>query len=193
MYRIGVFPMLAGFALAMGTAMPAEAGVTMIGGGFGKACYQAALYKRGEQEGIAQCDKALNEEALNRRDRAATLVNRGILYMRTHSIELAMKDYDEAIGLEPTMAEAHINRGVALLQRGGQDQAAIDALSLGLSMGPQRPEVALYTRAIAYEMTGNMKAAYLDYQAAASLKPGWQDPVEQLKRFSVEKRATARG
>jgi tetratricopeptide (TPR) repeat protein len=183
-------------ALALGLATlaaPASAAVSIMGGGFARDCYQAAEGKRDTGTSLAICNRAIEEEALSRRDRAATLVNRGIIHMQARDLDRAIADYDLAIRSDPRIAEAHVNRGIALLHRGGRDQDAIEALSKGLSMNPARPEVAYYSRAVAHELAGNNRAAYEDYQAAAALKPDWADPVEQLKRFSVERRPVGRG
>lgn len=178
---------------AMMAATPALASVTVLGGGMGQECYYAAEFKRDLRSGLEICNKALDEDLQSRRDRAATLVNRGIIYMQSRDISNALKDYEAAIRLHPKLAEAHVNYGIALLHSGGRDQAAIEALSRGIDMNTARLEVALYTRAVAHEVAGNLRAAYEDYQAAAAAKPDWQEPVEQLKRFTVERRPTSNG
>jgi tetratricopeptide (TPR) repeat protein len=181
----------AGLAAA---ALPAQAAVSVLGGNTaGRDCYLAAELKRPTRSSLSICGEALEAEPLSRRDKAATLVNRGIIHMQARDLESAVKDYKAAITLDPELAEAHVNLGIALLHRGGQDQAAIDSLTRGLEMRPGRPEVALYTRAVAHEMLGNVRAAFEDYSAAAALNPEWKEPAEQLKRFSVERRQTGNG
>lgn len=175
------------------SAVPATAAVSILGGGFGRDCYMAAELKRETRASLAVCGRALEVEALNRRDRAATHVNRGIIHMHARDLERAVADYEAAIRLEPKLAEAHVNLGIALLHIGGRDREAVAALTRGLEMNPSRPEVAFYSRAVANELLGNVRAAYEDYQAAAAAKPEWTEPVEQLKRFSVERRPTASG
>lgn len=184
--------MLLGFAL-FSVSTTAQAAVSMLGGGFGRDCFIAAELNRSTSSALEVCNRALDEEALSRRDRAATLVNRGIIHMQARELDKAIADYDLAIRVDPRIAEAYVNRGIALLHRGGRDQDAIVALTKGLEMNPSRPEVAHYSRAVAHELAGNTRAAYEDYQAAAALKPDWADPVEQLKRFSVERRPVERG
>jgi tetratricopeptide (TPR) repeat protein len=171
----------------------AEAAVTIVGSGLGRECYLAAEFKRETGMSLDICTRALQQETLSRRDRAATLVNRGIIHMQEKDLDRAIADYDAALRIDPRLAEAHVNRGIALLYRGGADREAVDALSTGLALRPSRPEVAYYSRAVANEMLGNVRAAYEDYQAAAAAKPGWEEPVEQLKRFSVERRPVSRG
>lgn len=182
----------AAFTASAVITSPAHAAVSIIGGGLGRDCFMAAELKRETRTSLDTCSKAL-DESLSRRDRAATLVNRGIIYMQARNLEMAMRDYEGAIRLEPSLAEAHVNLGIALLHRGGRDQDAIAALTRGIEMKPARPEVALYTRAVAYEMVGNTRAAYEDYAAAAAAKPDWDEPVEQLKRFQVERRPVSEG
>lgn len=182
--------------LALATALlassPASAAISIIGGGLGRECFIAAELKRETRSSLETCNRAL-DESLSRRDRAATYVNRGIIHMQAREIDNALRDYDNALKIDGTIAEAHVNRGIALLHKGGADKEAIAALTRGLEMKPARPEVALFTRAVAHEMVGNVREAFEDYQAAAALKPDWTEPAEQLKRFSVEKRPVARG
>ena len=179
---------------ATGSGTAADAAATILGGSSaGRDCYLAAEFKRETKASLDTCSRALDLDSLNRRDRAATLVNRGIIHMQARDLENAVADYRSAIAMDPALAEAHVNLGIALLHRGGQDKAAIDSLTRALEMKPDRPEVALYTRAVAHEMLGNVREAYEDYAAAAALAPDWKEPAEQLKRFSVERRKTARG
>ncbi|MFN7397764.1 MAG: tetratricopeptide repeat protein [Sandaracinobacter sp.] len=187
--------LLAAATLAsLGWAGTAKAAATILGGSSaGRDCYLAAELKRDTRSSLAVCTRALDVDGLSRRDRAATLVNRGIIHMQARDLESAVQDYRAAIAIEPDLAEAHVNLGIALLHRGGQDQAAIETLTRALEMKPARPEVALYTRAVAHEMVGNVREAFEDYSAAAAAAPEWKEPVEQLKRFSVERKATARG
>ncbi len=183
------------FALvaALGPAGAADAAVTIMGGGLGRECYLAAELKRETGMSLEVCTRALQQETLGRRDRAATLVNRGIIHMQARDLDRAIADYEAALRIDPRLAEAHVNRGIALLYRGGADREAVEALSTGLSLRPSRPEIAYYSRAVASEMLGNVRAAYEDYQAAAAARPGWEEPIEQLKRFSVERRPVSRG
>ncbi len=191
MHPIGI--RLALFLGLCAAAAPAAAAVSILGGGYGRDCFLAAETKRSTAAALDVCNRALEEESLSRRDRGATLVNRGIIRMQARELDKAIADYDAAIKVDSRIAEAHVNRGIALLHRGGRDKEAIAALTKGLEMNPSRPEVAYYSRAVAHELAGNTREAYEDYQAAAALKPDWSDPVEQLKRFSVERKPVGRG
>lgn len=163
----------------------AKAAVTVIGSGLARMCYEHSESSGTSLQSISDCDRALKEEALGVRDRAATYVNRGILHMRARRIAVALADYDNAIKVKPDLAEAYVNKGIALVHAGGRDSEAVNAITQGLQLNPIRPEVAYYTRGVAHEMLGNARAAYDDYRQAAALKPEWAEPKAQLKRFSV--------
>lgn len=193
MIRLSVKGLLAA-AVVAAAASSAQAAVSVLGGSTaGRDCYLAAELRRDTKSSLSVCGRALEIEGLSRRDRAATLVNRGIIHMQARDLESALVDYRAAIAIDRELAEAHVNLGIALLHRGGQDQAAVETLTRALEMKPSRPEVALYSRAVAHEMLGNVREAFEDYSAAAAVAPEWKEPVEQLKRFSVERKATARG
>jgi len=178
---------------ALLAALPAaaSAAISIIGGGLGRDCYLAAEAARGQRDGLDSCDRALTDEALSAGDRAATLVNRGIVKMQARDLTAAIEDFDAAIRSRPGTAEAYINKGIALIHLGGRDRDAVELLTLGLARNPTRPEVAYYVRGIANEQLGATREAFEDYSRAASLKPEWAEPAAQLSRFSVVRRATA--
>ncbi|WP_442950396.1 tetratricopeptide repeat protein [Paenibacillus sp. DMB20] len=55
------------------------------------------------------CNRALTEESLSQRDRAATLVNRGIIRMRLGRFNDAIEDYRAAIRLKSDLGDSYIN------------------------------------------------------------------------------------
>jgi tetratricopeptide (TPR) repeat protein len=171
-------------ALAM-TALPAMAAISVVGGGEARACYEAAEFNASFQPSVDGCNKALEDEMMSVAERASTFVNRGIVYMKARKLTQAIADYDAALKLRPDLAEAHINKGIALLHLGGHDTEAVAQLTAGLDLNPDKPEVAYYTRGIANEMIGATREAYEDYKAAVALKPDWTEANDQLSRFSV--------
>lgn len=170
-------------ALALAVAAPAAA-VTFVSGGLGAACYEHARANTNTMEAIGQCTQALTQSGLSRRERAATHVNRGIIYLRRGHFDSAMSDFDRAEALEPTLAESYINRGTAFLRQENYS-AAIEALTEGLGYDPEDPAQAYYNRAVAYDEMGNYRAAYNDYTRAAELAPTWNAPRVELTRFQV--------
>lgn len=177
-------------------AIPSAAGADAVvgAGNLGRQCYEAA--RRGPADGMAGigvCTQALSDEAMPQRDRAGTLVNRGIVYLQSNDINRAIADFDAAIRIDPSLGEGYVNRGIALLRLGGADREAIATLSTALAHNPIRPELAYYMRGVAYELVGDPASAYADYNAALMARPGWQQAVNQLRRFNIERRAVGRG
>jgi tetratricopeptide (TPR) repeat protein len=169
-------------------SVPAEAAVKVIGQGFGSICYDYAKAGHASGEGVETCNRALTEESQTPEDRAATFVNRGILQMYAKDFKRALASYEDALKLDPNMAEAYVNKGVALVNL-ERDKEAVAAISQGLKLDTAQPEIAYYSRGVAYEMLGDMRAAYEDYRQAAALKPEWKDPQTQLRRFAVMPKA----
>jgi Tfp pilus assembly protein PilF len=129
----------------------------------------------------------LTEDALTIQDRAATLVNRGILQMRRRDFAAARQDFERAVQLQPEMGEVYANRGAIYVVEGRFREGVADfdrALALGLDM----PERTYFNRAVAREWMDDAKGAYLDYRKAAELNPEWPSPREQMVRFTLVRR-----
>ena len=161
--------------------------------GHALGCFAAASSDATRRDSLRDCNKALADDKLAAADRAATLVNRGIIQMHAKRLDAAVADFDEAIRLRPETAEAYVNKGVVLLRMGNRSQEALALLSEGISRGPLRPAIAYYQRAIANEELGRVRDAYEDYSRAAELAPEWADPAEQLQRFQTVRKKTLQG
>jgi tetratricopeptide (TPR) repeat protein len=166
-------------------ATPALGAVTVIGSSSARSCYEAAEARSvASPEAIRSCDVAL-QEALSHEDTVATLVNRGILKARAGAVAQAIADYDEALDRDPDQAEAYLNKGFALLHVPEAERQAKPMFDTALEKKTRRPELAYYGRAVAHEMTGEVRAAYRDYRQASRLDPKWRQPKADLARFKV--------
>jgi len=165
-------------------AVPAtiQAAVVTIGSSNAHLCYESARRSVARGEDIAFCDAAL-EENLMARDRAATFVNRGVLRIRAKEHDLALADFESAIAVDETLGEAYLNKGVALLDV--DDDGAVAALTKALVLKPERPQLAHFGLAAAFENKGDLRRAYREYRAAAELDPRWSVPRAELRRFRV--------
>lgn len=172
-------------ALLVAVAAPAAASVVIIGNNSARQCYEAAdAVAPPDVEDLRVCDRAIRDEALTMRDRVATHVNRGIVQLRRNRIDLALADFDRAIAMDPAQPESYLNKGAALMRL--QDAAAaLPLFTASLERNTTRPELAHYGRAIAHESLGNAREAYSDYRRAAELRPGWEEPLVELRRFRV--------
>lgn len=175
-------------ALAMvAMAGGAHASVTVIGGGLAEACSKAALSGKADIRLEATCTEALDKETLTTRDRAGTLVNRGVLRMRRLNWAGATSDFDAAVRVRPDMGEAYVNRGAVLIGEHHYAESLTD-LNKGLQLGVEEPAKVYFNRALAYEGMDDEKSAYFDYQKALELSPDWAAPKAELARFHVERR-----
>jgi tetratricopeptide (TPR) repeat protein len=171
------------FALA---AAPAAAGVFAVGNSAARSCFEAAdSPTTSSRSGLDHCDEALRDGNLSFRDTVATYVNRGILKFRRGAHEQAIADYDEALRLDPDEPEAYLNKGVAMLRLPGRHADALPLFETALEKGTDRPAIAHFARAVAHELSGNVRAAYRGYREAARLDPRWDDPRTELARFRV--------
>ena len=182
----------AGFGvLVLACSSQALGDTTVIGGGMAEDCSSSAkmasLSRAPHADAIETCTLALQNEVMSIHDTAATYVNRGVLYLSMANYQAAGRDFDSALTVEPNLAEAFVNRGAALIGQ-GQDAQGVADIDKGLALNPSEPEKAYFNRALAEERLNDLKAAYLDYQKALELKPGWAMPQTELARFHVVER-----
>jgi tetratricopeptide (TPR) repeat protein len=172
---------IAAIAIPLGAA---QAAVFSVGGPLSRLCYQSALGQDGRASAVEGCTRALQEEALNPRDRAATLVNRGILQMIVRHDRDADADFDAALAIDRDLPDAWLNKGFLRL-REGDGREALPLLQEGISRNPERQALALFARGVAYEQMGQFRSAYLDLKRAHDLEPRWALPSEYLERYQV--------
>jgi len=176
-----------GAALVMGAAGSGHAAITVLGGGFAQACSEAAMAGEVDKKFEELCTLALETEGLNLRDRAGTLVNRGVFKLRRQEYTSSLRDFDAALKRDPTMGEALVNRGAARIGLKAPEAALAD-INRALELGVAEPAKAHYNRALAHERLGDLKAAWLDYTKAAELDPEWSAPRTELTRFTVSRK-----
>jgi tetratricopeptide (TPR) repeat protein len=183
-FRLEIWPVAGLLAAVM--APQSQAAVTVFGGGLARSCYEAVEYTRVTAAKAVQiCDTALEQEQLSRRDRAATLTNRGILYMREGRHERAMADYSKSIRLMPELLESKVNLGAALYGLGRYEEA-LAALNEGLQTdSADARAIGFYNRALCHEQLGDVQSAYDDFQRALDAYPGFEMAQKQLQRFTV--------
>lgn len=177
-----VFGIMAGAAIAG----PAAASVIVVGSSPGRQCYEAASNGVGSAEALSICDQAL-ASGLSEEEVVATYVNRGIVKIHGGRYEAAIIDFDQAIVLNPSEPESYLNKGSALLKGGASPAEAKQLFSEAIERDTRRPELAFFGRAIANELSGDMKSAYLDYKRAQDAAPRWRLPRKELSRFQVRR------
>lgn len=174
-------------ALALGLpATSATATVITVGNPLAADCFTWAERRDQRPDALQTCSLAL-KDALNAENRAATLVNRGVIRMIHSDVRGAEADFDAAIALRPNLSDAWLNKGFLRL-RTGDGSAALPHLERALQLRTRRPALAYYARGIAHEQAGNMRAAYADLNRARDLEPGWSMPGQALARYTIVER-----
>jgi tetratricopeptide (TPR) repeat protein len=187
---------IAAGALGLPAAALAQT-VQVVGNGSGEDCWKAAkattflkmdsaaMEARWKADAIRACDDALSGAQLDRNDRAATWVNRGILEMSRENYKNARGAFKEALNLIPKLPEAHVDMGSALINLQQFAEGAKET-ELGLQLGSHEPERGYYNLGIAYEELGDLQKSYESFRKASELAPDWQDPQKQMARFTVQ-------
>jgi tetratricopeptide (TPR) repeat protein len=173
-----------GVSLAVLGSAPTSAASLSYNRPLTNACYEAAAIKKSPQ-GITQCNAAIATEATtDGRERMASLVNRGILYLLADKATDAGRDFDEALAYDPQQPEALLGKAIEQW-REGDSADAVQLATRSLQYGPRRPAVAYLIRGLANEEQGQLRAAYADLQTARQIEPNWAEPAEQLQRYRV--------
>ena len=178
---------LATGALAI-TAMAgaANSAVLVAGNSSAETCYTLAAREANNRGALRPCDFALTEEALNRHDRIATYVNRGIIQFHRGEYDLALADFDRALEMNPEQPEAMLNKAIALMRRDERGDEALPYFTRALELGTERPAVAHYGRGLAHHLNGDLTSAYIDILTASELDPEWDAPRNDLSNYIVE-------
>ena len=186
--RTGVLTALAALSLgALAAPRPAHA-IDLIIGGRAESCSREAKAGLANPLSLENCTMAITGEPLWGYALAATYVNRGTMYLGLGNWGSAIRDFDEALAIEPSLGEALVNRGGALIGM-RRYKEAVEEIDRGLALNPDEPEKAYGNRALARWSLDNIKGAYDDFMKAHELKPEWAWPTEQLTNFRVETRA----
>lgn len=137
-----------------------------------RACAEFASVLDRSDAAVARCNRAVRVETGNEVNLGITYINRGNIRLARSEYTLALADFDAAIALNEANAEAHLNRGVALIAM-EQFGAAVVALTEAVSLGVHEPHKAYYNRAAAREALGDFRGALEDYTTALAIEPDW--------------------
>ncbi len=173
-------------AAAAATLAPiAGAQVTVIGGGIARDCYEAVKFNLGRPaDAEALCTRAIQLEALNVQNKAATFTNRGVLRMRQGDYDAALADYAAAKKMQPDTGATWLNEGAAFIFKKDFNSALV-SLEKAIELNSEDLYAAYYNRAIARENTGDVQGAYYDFVKSKELNPEFEATDRQLARFTV--------
>lgn len=159
------------------SAANAQMSITTIGATDAVSCYQNA--EDGISKDVGPCDMALKKGDLNPTDKKKTLVNRGIIHNRNGDVQDAIDDFNAALGIDPDLAEAFLNRGNSHLLAGRPDDALVD-YQKSLDFELNKPWVAWYNIGLAYEAKKDAANARTAYQKALEINPDFTQAQMKL-------------
>jgi tetratricopeptide (TPR) repeat protein len=171
-------------ALAMSPPVQTFSGAESAGYKCAVAAASAQARSAATDGDLATCTMAVNL-AGDAKDRlGAALTNRAVMHLARAEYAATIADSSAALQADGKIAEAYVNRGVALMLDGKPKNAVAD-ITRGLALAPSHAERAYFNRAMAREDMGDFKGAYLDYREATKLDPTWDRPKKELARFTV--------
>jgi len=171
-------------AALLSIATPAHALVMVVGSGLAHDCYLIAKTGNDPVRGIATCDEALAEEALDAGQRAGTYINRGVMKVALGRFDDGMADYNEGIAIKPDLGDGYVDRGAALIRLKRYDEAMAD-INKGMELGLSYEYAGYYNRGVAEYYLGRIKESYFDDKKALELAPDFKPAADQLRNFTV--------
>ena len=133
---------------------------------------EEALRSLDYNRALSALNKALSNDALEPRERAIALLNRGLTHQNLRRFEASIADYSSAllIGTLPNAAKAiaYFNRGLAHNST-GQTTLALDDLTTAIKTNGALAQ-AYNSRATLMRMLGRHQSAIRDYRAAVKYR-----------------------
>lgn len=161
---------------------------TIIGGdAHARRCGIAVNQGDVSDTAVDVCERALNYPRLTREAEIQIRVNLGVMRLRRSEGQAALDQLDRVVAMDPRNAEAHLNRGAALVQL-RQYGPAIAAITEAMGLGVREPHKAYLNRGAAREALGDLRGAYEDYSTALEIQPDWGPANAELARFARERR-----
>jgi lipoprotein NlpI len=133
-------------------------------------CRFAGQLNKADQ-GIAACDRVINDTKTQAQDRASALSSRCGWWWTKKDSDRALNDCNEAIRIDRTLAAAYLNRGNVYLSKSDMDHALAD-FNEALRLDPKNAW-AYAERGNLYKNKGDLDHAFEDLNEAIKLDPGY--------------------
>lgn len=93
----------------------------------------------------------------------------------------AVEDFTRALTLDPTFAQAYLDRGILYWRELNHPRKAIQDLTMALTLDPQLHE-ARFNRGIAHQQLGEIAEALADFRAYLEhgTHPHWREYAQQM-------------
>jgi tetratricopeptide (TPR) repeat protein len=143
------------------------------------------------EQSIAGCSALIQAIQNPNTKLADAFYNRGRAYASKHDYGRAIKDYDQAIRLNPTLGNAFYSRGLAYRHKGDYDRA-IEDYNQALRINPKYVE-AFYGRGLAYQQKAEYDHAIEDFDQVLRINPSYADAFISLGNVYAQKGEYDRG
>ena len=144
---------------------------------------------RGDQDGaIKRFSHAIDSGGLDNANLAIAHNNRGNAYDDKGDGQRALADYDQAIRLDPRLAEAYYNRAYALYRLGRLEDSLVDFGKV-IELNPRLPS-AYFNRSIVFLALKQRNRAIADLRKALELDPDnvkYRDQLSELQSAEVKR------
>lgn len=168
------------FFIVSSTGAAAQMSITTIGATDAADCYKNA--QNNFENDTGSCDAALRDRNTTRRDKMKTRVNRGIIHNRNGNLAAARADFNAAIDMDASLAEAYLNRGNSHFLS-GRHNAALADYQKSLALDVSKPWAAWYNIGLVYDVKKDAEKAREAYEKALELNPNFT-----LARMKLEGR-----
>ncbi|MBW2543605.1 MAG: tetratricopeptide repeat protein [Deltaproteobacteria bacterium] len=169
-------PLVATLLLCTGTAL---AQISVTGNYYARQCYFEAASDGASYD---SCDKSLEVEMLVGRDRAATYVNRAVVYTNAGNLRAALRDLERAESLRPDLGEIYASRGNVYFYQNSFEEALAE-YDRGIATGMKKLHAAHYDRGLALEQLGRLQEAKEAYRESITLAPEFDLAKARLSRL----------
>jgi tetratricopeptide (TPR) repeat protein len=156
--------------------------IISFGSSDARLCYEAAEISPVTAGTLGNCNDALRSRELTKRDRIATLINRGIILNHHRDYTAAFADFETALALDSKTSAAYVNRGNSYFSTQHYD-SAIDDYTTALQMKSQDSYIAHFNRGLAYEAQKDVQLALEDFIRVNELRPGWAPAENRLEQY----------
>lgn len=186
-----VFCLLASLILAPNVQAQS---VTIFGGNHAHDCYETATYSvltsSASKNDLEECNMAITYGRLNRRDLAATYINRGIINVHIGDIGQAEEDYLTALDMSDRTPETFLNLGNLQFMMQNFQRAVAD-YDHAESLGVRQQHILYLNRGMALARLGRLDEAEEQYLKVLEMRPNWLLALDKMQDLQEKRRELA--
>jgi tetratricopeptide (TPR) repeat protein len=113
---------------------------------------------------VAACSVLIDNDKTQKADRIKALIARGFVFGRKEQLDRAIADYDAALLIDPTLANAFNARGELWLRKGDRPRALAD-FAAALKLNPDHSMARFNYKSLAWEL--EMEGAHMGLKPTA--------------------------